>query len=319
MDILFLGTSSGIPTKQRNVTALALQPEGGKNWYLVDCGEGTQHQLLHTPLSVNKLKGIFITHVHGDHCYGLLGLLAGAAMSGRKEALPIIAPQAIEAWINTTQQLTQLYLPFELLFFSVEDLPAWQDRDVTVEPILLSHRVPSYAYQFTQAQRAPGLNTQKLLQDEIPHGAIWGQLRQGVDVAYQGRILLCRDYLQTPNPPRKVVIGGDNDQPELLHAACQDAQVLVHEATYTEAVSAKVGPSVQHSSAAQIAAFAESIGLPHLILTHFSPRYQYDVRLSPSIADIEREALAHYRGKLFLAQDFVRYRLNAEGQLARVG
>ena len=74
MDLLFLGTSSGTPTKQRNVTALALQPENSKHWYLVDCGEGTQHQLLHCALSLKTLKTILITHVHGDHCYGLLGL-----------------------------------------------------------------------------------------------------------------------------------------------------------------------------------------------------------------------------------------------------
>ena len=317
MDLLFLGTSSGVPIKQRNVTALAVIPNGGKNWYLVDCGEGTQHQLLHTPLSVANLKAIFITHVHGDHCYGLIGLLAGASMSGRKKPLPIIAPQAIADWINITQQLTQLYLPFELQFIAVEALPTWQDAEVTVKPILLSHRVPSWAYQLTQAAGARRIDAQKLLQEKIPQNQIWGQLQQGQDVEYEGKLLRSEDYLQPPRPGCKIVVGGDNDQPELLSDACQGAQVLVHEATYTATDSAKVGPR-GHSSAAQVAAFAQGMALPHLILTHFSPRYHGDVSKPSSIAEIEQEARAHYQGQLFLAEDFARYHLDSAGQLARL-
>nr|MCH1932376.1 MBL fold metallo-hydrolase [Shewanella shenzhenensis] len=84
MKLQFLGTSAGVPTKQRNVTGLALSESEGKGWYLIDCGEATQHQLLHTHLTLNTLKAIFITHVHGDHSYGLPGILASAAMNGRK-------------------------------------------------------------------------------------------------------------------------------------------------------------------------------------------------------------------------------------------
>ena len=79
MDLLFLGTSAGVPTRRRNVSALALIEDQGKDWFLVDCGEATQHQLLRTPLSAADLRAICITHVHGDHCYGLPGLLASAA------------------------------------------------------------------------------------------------------------------------------------------------------------------------------------------------------------------------------------------------
>lgn len=101
-ELTFLGTSSGVPTKQRNVSAVAVSLLGeqggvGKNspWILVDCGEATQHQLLHTKLKPSTLKTILITHAHGDHCYGLAGLLASLSMHGRTEPLTIIAPQAI--------------------------------------------------------------------------------------------------------------------------------------------------------------------------------------------------------------------------------
>ena len=109
MNIVFLGTSAGVPTKTRNVTGIAVREERGNGWYLVDCGEGTQHQILHTSLSINALRAIFITHIHGDHCYGLPGILASAAMNGRKAPLKIMAPSGVREWVEATQQHTQLY------------------------------------------------------------------------------------------------------------------------------------------------------------------------------------------------------------------
>jgi ribonuclease BN (tRNA processing enzyme) len=85
MDLLFLGTSAGVPTKARNVSATAVIEASGSHWYLVDCGEGTQHRLLHTPLSIRDLRAIFITHVHGDHCFGLPG---PAGQRGHEQAHP---------------------------------------------------------------------------------------------------------------------------------------------------------------------------------------------------------------------------------------
>jgi ribonuclease Z len=318
VDLLFLGTSSGTPTKQRNVSALALQPENSKAWYLVDCGEGTQHQLLHSSLSVNTLKAILITHVHGDHCYGLVGLLASAAMLGRKESLLIIAPQAIETWVKATQQLTALFLPYPVEFLAVETLTTWQDENVLITPTLLSHRVPSYAYSFIENSQQASIDTQKLINEQVPQGEIWGKLKKGLNVEYQGKTLLSKDYLHYPYPARKIVVGGDNDQPELLEKACENAQVLVHESTYTQDVAVKVAATVQHSSALQVASFAQKVALPSLILTHFSARYQDNIHLSPSINDIYQEASTYYQGQLFLAEDFKRYRLSKVGQLTEL-
>ena len=318
MDLVFLGTSSGTPTKQRNVTGLALVADSGKGWYLVDCGEATQHQLLHTPLSLSTLRAIFITHVHGDHCYGLPGLLASAAMSGRTDPLPIIAPEGIATWVRTTLELTTVFLPFALEFIPTETFGAWQDAEWTVGSAPLSHRVPSYGYHFTELQVQPSLDTAKLTAEGVPQGPIWGRLKRGEDLTHAGRRLRSADYLSYPHRARKIVVGGDNDSPALLRASCEGAHVLVHEATYTQAVADKNGASFQHSSAASVATFAEAAGLPNLVLTHFSARYQSDLRQSPSIADIQSEAAACYRGQLFLAEDFARFRLSPSGGFTRV-
>ncbi|MFZ6744006.1 ribonuclease Z [Undibacterium sp. JH2W] len=318
MDILFLGTSAGAPTRQRNVTGLALLPERGSEWYLIDCGEATQHQLLKTPLSVHGLQAIFITHVHGDHCYGLPGLLASAAMHGRKTPLHIIAPAGIQAWLHATHTMSESFLPYELIFTDVDDAITWQDHAVNVQAIKLSHRVPSHAYRFSELHTEAVLNTEQLQVEGVPAGPLWGRLKKGEDIIHEGKKLASADYLHHPHPKRSIIVGGDNDEPGLLLAASQDAQVLVHEATYTEEVAEKVGARVQHCSAAAVASFAATAGLPNLVLTHFSARYQADSEKSPFIGDIEAEARAHYQGNLFLAEDFARFHLDKAGVLNRL-
>ena len=317
MKLLFLGTSAGVPTKQRNVSGIALRESKGKGWYLVDCGEGTQHQVLHTKLSFHSLKAILITHVHGDHCYGLPGILASAAMGGRKAPLTIVAPAGIKTWLAATCEVTQLCLPFALEFIASDNLPSVEFENITVGTFSLSHRVASYAYVFTERKVDAALDVAKLAQKGIPRGPLWGQLKQGFDIEFAGEPLRSHDYLIFKNTPRKVVIAGDNDQPDLLSEACAEAQVLVHEATYTEEMAERVG-DVGHSYAKLVAAFAESIKLPNLVLTHFSPRYQFSPNASPSIEDIRKEAEGTYSGSLFLARDFSEYTLEKTGHFSEV-
>ncbi len=287
MELLFLGTSAGTPTRQRNLSALALQE--GRDWWLVDCGEATQHQLLRTPLSLQHLQALFITHVHGDHCYGLPGLLASAGMQGRQHPLPIIAPEPIRHWLQASLALTGLQLPFELHFQAVEALAPWQDLYWQVQPVALSHRVPSFAYSFTERFPNVRLDLARLQRDGIPRGPLWGQLYRGLDPEYAGRRLHSLDYR---HPARRIVVAGDNDQPGLLADICQQARVLVHEATYTEAVAARTG-SRGHSTAATVARFAEAIRLPALLLTHFSPRYRHPPARY-CLEDLRLEAIRHY-------------------------
>jgi ribonuclease BN (tRNA processing enzyme) len=120
LKLTFLGTSSGVPTIRRNVTALAVQTGQGRDWWLVDCGEATQHRLQRTPLSVHDLAGICITHIHGDHSYGLPGLLASASMTGRKRPLILIAPPAVKRWVDATLLHTELFLTFPLVHVDVD-------------------------------------------------------------------------------------------------------------------------------------------------------------------------------------------------------
>lgn len=320
MEFTFLGTSAGTPTRSRNVTGLALCLSGPKPWYLVDCGEGTQHQLMRTRYSVMQLRAMFITHIHGDHIFGLPGLLTSASMLGRTEPLDIIAPPQVRRFIDAVIENSDSSLSYPLNFINSEAPDFyWQDDHLGVTNVALSHRVPCRAYVFTERNLERQLQKEKLVADGIEPGPQWGDLQKGKDVLLDdGRLLRSDDYTHIPRTARKIIVGGDNDTPELLKDACQGTHVLIHEATYTQDVADRVGPWPQHSSAQQVARFAQATKLPNLVLTHFSSRYQSAPGGSPHINQLAAEALQHYKGQLFLARDFDNYRLEKDFQLHKV-
>lgn len=343
--LTFLGTSAGVPTKQRNVSALAIEcldahpsdsvhsAKKSRPWLLIDCGEGTQQQLLHTKLSLHQLTAICITHVHGDHCYGLAGLLASAAMAGRTAPLTLIAPQAIAKLLDTLTITTELYFPFAIRFLAIEEVLSQhagkvlletapsQTLEIDITP--LSHRVPSHAFGITQTLYHRVLNTDKLKAQGIAASHLWGKLQRGEDVITDdGQPLQAIEYVDSQRQRTRVVIAGDNDTPECLTVALQASDLLVHEATYTAEVLAHIQAKSQsadlpfdpmHSSAAQVGSFAQQLGLPNLILTHFSARYQsFDNPKSrtANMGHIREDAQSAYHGNLWLAADFAQYVVN---------
>ncbi len=324
MRLCFLGTSSGAPTRARNVTALAIAPGAGKRWCLVDCGEATQHQLLRARwrprLTTPQLDTICITHVHGDHCFGLPGLLTNAAVSGRTRPLTVFGPAAIETFVRTALEVSDSHLPYRLDFRPVEPLQPIESGGFLIEPFPLSHRVPSFAYRFTRRDVERRLDTGLLAAAGVPRGPAWGALQRGESVRLaDGRVLDPADFL-LPERRQRVVIAGDNDDPERLTNACRDAAVLVHEATYTEDLLNPERARWQHSSALQVARFAAQAGLPNLVLTHFSSRFHHRPTAGGrSIGEVRSEAAGVYRGNLFLADDLEMYLLGPHGKLELSG
>jgi len=307
LEILFLGSSAGVPTKTRNVSAIALIESKGSAWYLIDCGEGTQHQLLHSPLSLNSLAGVFLTHLHGDHCYGLPGLLASAGLTGRTNPLKIVAPVGTQEWIETTKKISDLHLPYELEFIETDVQSESLFGQFRVSAVALSHRITSFGYIFRDIKHNALLDIEKIRSAGIPQGALWGQLQAGADVTHDGQTFRATDFVKKQRP-RKFVICGDNDQPALLTQACANCDLLVHECTFAQNMAQRA-KSVGHSYTTQIASFAQTARIPNLVLTHISARYGADTTL------LEHEAMQAYSGNLFLAQDFDQYKLDTSSNL----
>jgi len=240
-------------------------------------------------------------------------------MIGRTEPLLLVAPHGVIEFVKSMQKYTELYLTYELEFIALEEhQEAIERAEFTVELMPLSHRVPSWGYIFTEKGVESSLNVERLKADEIPVGKAWGMIQKGQDVTLDdGRVIKANDYQNEPREARKIAISGDNDEPSLW-AKVEGLDLLVHESTFTDDIALKIGKEVGHSSAKEVATFANEYGLKNLILTHFSSRYHGDRTKSSSIAELEDEAKAFYDKTLFLADDFDVYELSKELELNRI-
>ncbi|MCF2860622.1 MBL fold metallo-hydrolase [Pseudoalteromonas sp. Cnat2-41] len=314
MQVQVLGSSSGTPTSTRNVSGYAVFREDKKPWYLVDCGEATQHQILKTTLSLYHLEAIFITHKHGDHCYGLPGLLASAGLSGRQAPLTIIAPQQVLDFVSATLKLSDWQLNFSLQLYDYDALDEYSGSWASVRSCALQHRVPSKAYRFDEYAIPLKLDIAQLKRHHIDSGRHYNQLQRGENVTFEGRTLTATQYTYPSWPARSVMVCGDNEKPQCLDPLIEGVQLLVHEATFTAKDLHKVGFHTGHSDVERICDYAQQRQVPSLILTHFSARYGGDAVMA-HIADI---ATDRYSGALYLAEDGLCVGLDKQGHSALI-
>ncbi|MEO2279985.1 MBL fold metallo-hydrolase [Pseudoalteromonas pernae] len=309
MRVQVLGSSSGTPTTQRNVSAYAVFKDDLKPWYLVDCGEGTQHQILKSTLAIYHLEAIFITHKHGDHCYGLPGLIASAGLSGRTHPMYLIAPDEVLSFVRSVLEMTELTLAFELKLLSVEQCAGQSFSWVDVTTCPLKHRVPSYAYKFVETQIVRKLNINKLTEHGIPSGPHFNLLQRGENTSFNGQILLSDDYTFNAWRARVIIVCGDNEAPKCLDDEIEGTDLLVHEATFLAVDLKKVGFHTGHSDVERVAKYAQKRELPSLLLTHFSARYGGELCMNR----IKETAQARYSGALYIAADGMTIEVDKQG------
>lgn len=292
-------------------------------WILIDRGEATQHQILKTSLSLIDLKLICITHAHGDHCYGLLGLLSSMAVLKRT----IICPKDLQTFIEMAQTLTHAHHHFEIKYVHHENstdyhLKISKQHYINIQGIILSHRISCMGFKITQHLQYVYLHGDKLLAKNIQPYAIWGKLQHGFDVTLNdGEILHADDYQELKNDELSIIVACDNDQPELLTPYLKNVQFIVHEATYTHDIyenikSRKDDFNPKHSCAKQIAEFAQQQQVPYLALTHFSGRYLPFADIynpTPNMAHLKAEVQHFYTGKFWLAKDFLTLKISTNG------
>lgn len=275
MKIQFLGTGSGVPSAARNLSAIALKllDERNEIW-IFDCGEGTQQRILKTSLKPRKVTKIFITHLHGDHIFGLPGFLSSRAFQGGDKPLTIYGPKGIKDFVLTSLRVSQSHLRYPIFFHEVEEEGVvFEDKQFRVVCKKLKHGILSLGYRIEEADYPGELNVAKLKQEQIPAGPLYGKLKNGESVTLDdGRVLHGQDYLGPDIKGRIVTILGDTRRtPNSIHLA-RDADVLVHESTFAKD-SQKMAHDYFHSTCVDAAKVARDANAKQLYLTHISSRY----------------------------------------------
>ncbi|WML59836.1 ribonuclease Z [Neobacillus sp. PS2-9] len=274
MDLFFLGTGAGMPAKLRNVTSIALKllEERGAVW-LFDVGEATQHQILHTSLKPRRIEKIFITHLHGDHIYGLPGLLSSRSFQGGESEVTVYGPKGIKEYIEISLSLSQTYLKYPLSIIEISEGIIFEDDQFIVEARLLEHGIPSYGYRIMEKDRPGTLLADKLIEAGVQPGPIFRQIKNGESITLEdGRVLDPNEFLGPEQKGRVVTILGDTRYCENALLLAKEADLLIHEATFSKGEET-LAYDYFHSTTSQAADIARKAGCKHLCLTHISSRY----------------------------------------------
>lgn len=299
MQLHFLGTGAGMPSKERNTSSLALKllEERGSIW-LFDCGEATQHQILHTTIKPRKIDKIFITHLHGDHILGLPGFLSSRSFLGGEDTLTIYGPKGLQEWVDMTLKLSKTHVTYPIDFVEVEEGIVFEDAQFIVRAMPLQHVIPCFGYRVEQKPLPGELLIEKAQQLGVPKGPLLGQLKAGHDVTLEnGTVVSSKDVTNPPQPGFIVTILGDTKFCENAIVLAQHADVVVHEATFdhgTIALAAQYG----HATNTEAAQVAKQANAKNLILNHISARF-----LAKDLIPFVDEA-AQLFPNVYLANDF---------------
>ena len=278
MRLIFLGTGAGVPSKFRNVSSIVLDlgDENGEAW-LIDAGEGAQLQLMKTTVGLRKIRRIFVSHLHGDHLFGLPGLLGSRSFQENTSPLDIYGPKGIEEFVETPLRLSASHLTYEVSIHEIEDgQELFHDRGFRVTTRLLDHVVPSFGYRIEEDERPGELQVDRLRELGLGPGPNYGRLKAGESVTLDdGRIVNGADFLGPGRPGRIVTACSDTRPSPHAVELARGADVFIHESTYAR-TETNMAPGYGHSTCVDAARLAAEAGCHTLLLTHFSARYSPD-------------------------------------------
>lgn len=294
MEILFLGTGAGVPSKSRNVSSLVLKllNELNETW-LFDCGEGTQHQILKTTLKPGKVKNIFITHMHGDHIFGLPGFLSSRSFQGGdNQPITIYGPPGIEQYINASLKYSKSNLLYKVNIVELDPKGGelQLNKGWKVKYLPLQHNVLSFGYRIEEPKSDGVLLVEKLKEYNIPNGPIFGKLKNGDTVTLEdGTELDGKDFVGEAQPGKVIAIIGDTRPNANIGKLAEEADVLVHEGTHAKGEN-KMANRYFHSTVEQAAQVAKQSKVKQLYLNHISSRY-----LGADVKQLEKDARSIFK------------------------
>jgi len=286
--IVLLGTSSAVPTLTRGLSATALVREG--DVFLFDCGEGTQLQLMRSSVKRSRIHSIFIGHLHGDHLYGIAGLLSTLHMDGRETPLNVFGPEGLRVFLNAAFRTSDLQFEFKL---TLREFPrgfrgrVLDEEDFYVEALPLDHSIFCLGWRFQEKEKPGVFNLERAEELGIPRGPLYGRLQHGESITLSdGRIITPDMVLGAPRPGKSVVYCLDTQFSERSIRLADKCTTLIHETTFgPDAID--MARERKHSTMEDAARVAKEAGAQTLIATHFSTRY--DGRQIAQIGDDARE------------------------------
>lgn len=304
MKLTFLGTGAGTPSKERNVSAIALTLlEEENSIWLFDCGEATQHQILHTSIRPGKINRIFITHLHGDHIFGLPGFLSSRSFQGGSTPLSVYGPPGIKKYIETSLSLSCSHLAYDLHIFEIEEGTIIDNDTFQVICKKLEHGVLSFGYRIIEKNKPGSIQVDKLKALGVQPGPLYKQIKENeVTTLPNGKVIHREDVIGPDKVGKQIAILGDTRSTENNVTFIQHVNVLVHEATFS-ANQAHLANKYFHSTNTEAALLAKEGHVQKLILTHISSRFQHH-----EIPALLEEARIIFPNT-YIAEDFTEFTL----------
>jgi ribonuclease Z len=293
LDVFFLGTSSATPTKNRSLPSVAIRREG--QVVLMDCGEGAQGRFVKFGLGLNREMLVLITHLHGDHVNGLLGLLQTMGMSQRVRNLTIVAPKELFEWLRMTMSVLNIGLTFDVRFIPVKSGVVYRGKDFRVRAARASHSIDSWSYIFEELARPGVFDPKKAASLGVPEGKKWSSLQRGRSVVANGVRIHPSQVLGPARPGRSIGYSGDTRPTRRLTKFFMGVGLLIFESTYASRDSDKALER-KHSTALEAAQLAKEAGVGRLVLTHFSARYRRPDALLREARRVFPETVAAHDG-----------------------
>lgn len=270
MKLVFLGTSAAQPTPERGLSCICLEKEG--EVLMFDAGEGAQISYLKSGLGWNKKMKIFVTHLHGDHCIGILGLLQTMTLQHRTEALEIYGPEGIDEFIAANIKILNFGLTFPVIITLIKEETVANEKTYTVKACEAEHSIKAYSYVFQEKDRPGRFFPEKAKEHGVPEGELWHKLQMGQDVKIGEKIVRSSDILGEKRSGKKIGISGDTRPTKKLEEFFKNCDYLSFDSTFSHDLLEKA-IETYHSTAKEAAQLAENANVSNLILTHFSARY----------------------------------------------
>ena len=271
--IHFLGTSSAVPTKDRGLSCTAISYENSLAFF--DCGEGSQRAINLAGLGFNKESTVFITHMHGDHVVGLLGLLQTMSMNRREKRLEIFGPKGIIDFVKTNREILRFGMTFEAVVNEIRPGLIYSNVKYKVYAQRSEHIDESFAYIFEEREKPGKFNTAKASKLGVPEGPLWSNLQHGTKVISPktGKVVRPEQVLGPPRLGKKIGISGDTRPSSRLSRFFKGCNVLIFDSTYSDMHAANAVEN-KHSTSREAATLAKNASVKQLVLTHFSARYR---------------------------------------------